>query len=313
VRNSTHGHVKVPGQSTSGDTRDFRNGAGTGQDVPSILANGPEYNYRGFNGLAFDIGQAKNPGPHGFTLEVANVTHLANHAHIIRQREFDAMLITEHSAGAGDNFSIKDILGDCKLHLSQVDAEMAGNVGGTGVILRGKNHVNRPKARTAQLKELLDKGRIGKYTFEVTKGQFILCYIIYGYPRAENDGWQAARTCDLMATVFSDAEKQDPGPILIMGDINAPINRIPSLQAALQQGLWRDLGASASHNGGGEAQGTCRATTPGAMLTRRDYVFVNDRAFNMIESFDVDHDALLPVHSVLRVMFKGERPVVTCG
>ena len=141
---------------------------------------------------------------------------------------------------------------------------MAANVGGTGAILRGNAHINRPKPKTSQLDALIDKGRVGLYTFEVVKGQFLLCYIVYGYPNAEKDDEAAARTCDLPSMILHDSEQQDPGPKLIVGDLNAPIERVPSLEAGITQGSWIDVGANGSVNGGSAAVGTCRSNTPGA-------------------------------------------------
>ena len=65
----------------------------------------------------YRIGEASNPGPNkhdptrGFVLEVANVTHLANNAHRIARRDFDALLISEHSLMASQMVGLRDKLG----------------------------------------------------------------------------------------------------------------------------------------------------------------------------------------------------------
>ena len=40
-------------------------------------------------------------------------------------------------------------------------------------------------------------------------------------------------------------------------------------------------------------------------------MFANDRAFNLIDNlFEVDNDAPVPVHAIMKVWFKGKRPKV---
>jgi len=157
---------------------------------------------------------------------------------------------------------------------------------------------------------LLNKGRVGLYAIEVSRANFVLCYVLYGHPNAEKDDQAASRTCDMLNIVMQDAELQDPGPKLIVGDINGPIHRFPSLDNAISMGEWIDVGADPTLNGGTPPEGTCRSSTPGARLNRRDYVFANERAHSLIDRFDVDADSLLPVHSVLKVRFKGCVPKV---
>jgi len=303
--------------------RRITNGCFNGSvDGLAVKINGVKGRKFGFGSLGKSIGQARKPGPApfkrlinkaigmSFLLEIANVTHLENFSHVVVKRGFDAMLITEHSAPQSTHVNISQNLGGMRFHLSGLDEEMTANVGGTGILIKGKGQVIKPSPKTPLMKAMLNKGRIGLYTFEVSKDNFVLCYIIYGYPNSEKDDEAASRTCDILAIAMQDAQEQDPGPILITGDLNGPLDRFPSLENAIQQGEWIDVGANASVNGGVQPIGTCRSSTPGARLNRRDYVIANDRALNLIESFEVDSNALLPVHAVIKVRFKGHRPDV---
>ena len=58
----------------------------------------------------------------------------------------------------------------------------------------------------------------------------------------------------------------------------------------------------ASAFGGNDFEHTCRIDAS-ALPTRRDYAIANRAALELIRGFHVDHDAGLPVHSVLQIRF----------
>jgi ribonuclease HI len=92
---------------------------------------------------------------------------------------------------------------------------------------------------------------------------------------------------------------------MISGDFNASVNRLPTLQAILQEGHWTNLGEVASAYGGVNNDYTCQANC-NASKTIRDYAILNQEALDLLHSFKVDHDSGLPVHGVLQLAFRSK-------
>ena len=105
-------------------------------------------------------------------------------------------------------------------------------------------------------------------------------------------------------------QEQDPGPKLISGDGNASVYRLPVIQDMITSGKIIDIGSIASMYGGIDNDTTCKVNA-NCKATRKDYVFANPEAHSLIDKFEVDHCSLIPVHNVIRVIFKGEAPVHT--
>ena len=101
---------------------------------------------------------------------------------------------------------------------------------------------------------------------------------------------------------------QQEGPIIITTDLNCNPNRLPALQYAIEYEGWVDVGGNGSMFNGIDGENTCRAT-PYASETRRDYIFANNKAVPLIESFKVDDDASLHTHKILTLQFKESKPV----
>ena len=111
----------------------------------------------------------------------------------------------------------------------------------------------------------------------------------------------------MLCAVLEDFEAQDDGPKIIVGDFNASISNLPSLERQIQCGNLLDLGSFASMYGGVDNDTTCKAQ-PEARATRKDYAMANPCAYDIIDKFEIDHDSLIPVHDIIRIIFKGSRP-----
>ena len=262
-----------------------------------------------YNGVR--VGEARKPGPSNvnpgpYLLEVANVTHLSNNAHTLCTRSFNAMIVTEHSLVPSQfNKAAKIFTKRCKLDLSGLDQEHANQVGGTGMILAGNNHIIKPKPLNKNLIKLNGKGRCGMYGIEPCKNTIILVYGVYGVTRGDSSDQAAASTCDIISSILQDADEQEVGPKLIVGDFNASIHRLPSLEQAIREGKYTDVGSIASNFKGVDNDTTCKASEK-CKATRRDYVIANTEALSLIDTFKIDHDAHVPVHDIIQVQFKGQ-------
>ena len=99
-----------------------------------------------------------------------------------------------------------DQLGErCKLRLSHLDPEKGRNVGGTGMIDFQNKHIIRPKPMLPALAELAGQGRVDLFVIEPIANQCILCYVVYGYTKEDDEPANAARTDHIAALCIADS------------------------------------------------------------------------------------------------------------
>jgi hypothetical protein len=185
-----------------------------------------------------------------------------------------------------------------KIHVSKLIEEHSHNTGGTGIIENTNKHIMIPNAKTKLFEQVRDKGRVGLYGVEYTKGCIAYFYVIYGHTNGDEVPDARSRTDEICKIVLAEIAAQEPGPTFIVGDINASIHNIASLQQAIDRGTLIDLGARASIFGGIDNQETCKAK-PTSKGNRRDYVFTNQMGYDIVQHFEVDSESSLKVHSVL--------------
>ena len=87
----------------------------------------------------------------------------------------------------------------------------------------------------------------------------ILIYNIYGWTGANNNKEAARRTTTMLETILSDIQKQPPGPILIMGDLNGDPETFHILTQQQEQGNLLDVGKLAHQWGQPSTAYTCKA------------------------------------------------------
>ena len=101
---------------------------------------------------------------------------------------------------------------------------------------------------------------------------------------------------------------QEPcGPKLIVGDFNASIRRLPTLQEEIAQGNQWDIRAIASAFGAANDQPTCKAPNS-SQWTRRDYVIANNQAKDLVHTFKNGYDSNLQTHAVINLELKRRLP-----
>ena len=68
-----------------------------------------------------------------------------------------------------------------------------------------------------------------------TGGTTIICAIIYGWTGTKKGNDLAARTDDILAIVEVQFEAMEPGPKLIMGDLNGNLEAFPIAMALIKE------------------------------------------------------------------------------
>ena len=145
-------------------------------------------------------------------------------------------------------------------------------------------------------------GRIQK--LKIAKGIWSLTiYNLYAYTNGHNEAEQAAKTDRIIMAVSEDNKADGKPNAMIIGDVNADIEDLPTLMGLVAQESWHDAGSHPSaRDPEGNVQMTCRPEGAKAS-TRRDYAFLNQGAAGHFKGFEVDHDSPYTVHSPITVHF----------
>ena len=146
------------------------------------------------------------------------------------------------------------------------------------------------KPKSKALISLVKLGRVDMYGVDIGHTTHAIAFVVYGWTGGETDASAAARTDGICSAIFAEQLLYPGVPMCIAGDINCLPTNLPHL--AMLTGNkhgWTDLGAKASHWGGIDGQGTCRAPNSNT-YNRRDVIIVNPLFFSLVHNFYIDHD-----------------------
>ena len=140
--------------------------------------------------------------------------------------------------------------------------------------------------------------REGKEQYKLGRLQLIGCGIgarhtitvanVYGWTRGAEETHQAMRTDHLLRAALNElAGVPDTEPIILVGDLNADLHNLATVQQMLASG-WTDLGTLY------DASPTCYANE-GSRGTRRDYALANAAALTCTTDFRVVQGDILPL------------------
>jgi hypothetical protein len=224
---------------------------------------------------------------------VSNITSANTHKEALGEDVVDLHFVSEASLVDHEISEIKVLLRDKyknEAKFTGTDTERGHRTGGVGAVARAPHRLVDVKPLTAYFAELNETGRVALYCVEAAGGHTITCVIIYGWTGGAQDAKAAARTSDLIRIVFLELKAQPDGPQYIMGDLNASVPDLASLQMALEETdddhfhAWHDIGAMADLWGSIPNEPTCRADNA-KRATRRDYVIANTVGLGLIENF----------------------------
>ena len=129
-------------------------------------------------------------------------------------------------------------------------------------------------------------------------GVTLACAIVYGWTGAKKGNSLAARTDDILAIIELQFEAMDPGPTLIMGDLNSSLEAFPTAMALIKEHGWTDIGNDDSKCNGKPGRATCH-TNENANESRIDFILANSRMTPAMVSWYVDENSDYPTHRPL--------------
>ena len=161
------------------------------------------------------------------------------------------------------------------------------------------------------LKDVYGRGDLEPLTFyeehcKARRVQITLCSIngcfsfyhcnVYGWTNNHECQIARGRTNSLCLALLDELACLPPLPACIFGDINADTDDIAALKTLLEQHHWTDFEAIADMWGQEASVATCltaRSNEP----TRRDYIFCNPVALQLVRGFHVRSCDLCPTHA----------------
>ena len=118
-------------------------------------------------------------------------------------------------------------------------------------------------------------------------GSTVACGIVYGWTGANKGSNEAARTDDLITIIHAQLDAMEPGPKLIMGDLNGSLENSPTALALIKEHGWTDIGNDEVRCQGKPGRTTCY-TKEEAKESRIDFVLANNRMTPAIAKCYVD-------------------------
>ena len=253
------------------------------------------------------IGEASKPGPKQLettkhiNIDVINISHLLNNADLINDRETDYYFVMEHSLRPGQYHDARLKFGkNAKMDLTKLDPTHTHQTGGVGIIQKSKQQIIKPKPLNKVLQHLNGESRFGLYGIRTSSKSVLMVYVVYGVTNGDTCPKAKQTTNAIIDAILDDIKLQPKGPKVVVGDLNASVVSLPLLQECVLKGELIDIGAIASDFGGTNCECTCRANTK-SRETRRDYVFANREARNIISDFKVDRTANTLTHAILKL------------
>ena len=111
-----------------------------------------------------------------------------------------------------------------------------------------------------------------------------------------NASTDAAQKTDIMvAALVCELEEVAKDQVCIIGDLNADLEDIPMALDLVENEGWKDMGANAENWGGVKDEPTCMAPNS-KKATRRDYILVNQKMFQNVQAFQVEHTDSFATH-----------------
>jgi len=217
--------------------------------------------------------------------------------------EARSFLIQEHSAPESEWTQAMRTLNaqGRRAILGCLDPETTKPLAGVGVIYRAGERIIRVKAVTTKFAAAVATGRLDHYAIDIGHPTTLSCYNIYGWSGGPQNTRLAKRTNGLFECAIDEIDAQPLGPACIVGDINGDPEHFKALLELLKHRGWTDLGAQAHRYGSEPNTATCRVR---GSETRRDYIFCNPEAIDLVHEFKVVQTDDFPVHAHLHVTLK---------
>lgn len=144
----------------------------------------------------------------------------------------------------------------------------------------------------AEKREMQDR------VFQRWRNHSCVCGIVNGWTGTKKGSKDAARTDDILAILQTQFDAMEPGPKLIMEDLNCSLENFPTAMALIKEHGWTNIGND-DHNCQGKPGRTTCYTKEEAKESRIDFILANSMMTPAIVKCYVDEGSDYPTHRPL--------------
>ena len=167
---------------------------------------------------------------------------------------------------------------------SVLDPEKGRQSAGVGGMVRNPFRIFEIEPTSPALKSILNNGRVGMYGCDIGNNTHATVFCVYGWTGGHTCDTSAARTDGIFSAICEELNANNRTHVMIVGDFNCCIERLPHLVEICERFHFTDTGAVAARWGGVDAEITCVAPNS-ADGSRNDYIFLSPELVPMVKFF----------------------------
>eukprot|EP00973_Karenia_brevis_P038453 5303805-Karenia_brevis.AAC.1 len=95
------------------------------------------------------------------------------------------------------------------------------------------------------MKAIAGNGRVQLTSIILPHDVLLVVANVYGWTNGHTDAQARTRTDSMISMILNEFSQLPEGPRLIVGDFNADVENLPTLDAVVEEGKFVDLGAQA--------------------------------------------------------------------
>ena len=276
-----------------------------GQGGGGAMAWGPQ----GGGGLmaGLRVGEALKPGPPEGPAKAGlkqiasiNITAWYPALPLVSRLGASVVAVQEHSVGLADLQVARAAARKegFEAYLSPPDPETLAPSGGVGILVKKPLGSQPVKANTEAYEKASQAGRALLCMVALGGRCPAMVGSFYGWASQEKGEDKYARTSELMDALVRETLHWDSLPVFLLGDMNAPLERVAAMHHFVEVGAFHDAGAIASAWGGVDFAPTAQAHNSDRQ-TRIDYVFMNSAAVSLTKQWHMHDFGVFDVHRTL--------------
>ena len=128
----------------------------------------------------------------------------------------------------------------------------------------------------------------------------------YGWTGSIKGSKAADRTNDLLVIASNELDLQEPGPKMLVGDLNGDLEGLPIVQHLLKEKGWVDVGSQEHLCIGGIDEPTCNINSD-CKANRRDFILINDILYDAAKGYRVSKEDVYPTHRPIQISLDLEK------
>ena len=220
----------------------------------------------------------------------------------LAKRDAHCIFFAEHLATPKQVTEFKTTLraSSWSAQASCLDPEKGHQSAGVGGMVRDPFRIFEIQPTSPALAAILSNGRVGMYGCDIGNNTHATIFCVYGWTGGHTCDTAAARTDGIFAAIGEELVANNRTNVMIVGDFNCSVERLPHLVELCERFHFTDTGAVAARWGGQDGEVTCVAPNSAAG-SRNDYIFLAPELVPLVKFFKLIWHSDFAVHCVLQL------------